>query len=99
MSPVLAGRFFTTEPPGKPLVVVSTWISPVTNNIEQIFLYLFAISTTFTKCILRFFTHIFYIELFVLLLVGRFLHVFRIYIYRSSTKYMFGKNTFSNIFS
>ena len=81
MSPVLAGRFFTTEPPGKPLVVVLTWISLVTNNIEQIFMYLFAISVVhLPKCILRFFTHIFYIELFVLLLVGRFLHVFRIYI-------------------
>ena len=68
MSPVLAGRFFTTEPPGKPLVVVLTWISPVTNDIEQILMYLFAISVLhLPKCILRFFTHISYIELFVLL--------------------------------
>ena len=66
MSPVLAGRFFTTEPPGKPLVVL-TWISPVTNDIEQIFMYLFAISVLhLPKYILRFFTHISYIELFVL---------------------------------
>ena len=36
MSPTLAGRFFTTEPPGKPMLLVTQYLKP-RNNLFNLY--------------------------------------------------------------
>ena len=54
MSPALAGRLSTTAPPGKPLIVVLTWIFLMSSSVEHLFVYPLAIFVSpLEKCLFR----------------------------------------------
>ena len=79
MSPAVAGRYLSTVPPGESFILFVICVSLMTNEVEHLFMFLFAVlQSPLARCLFKFFVHLLIGFFFLFLVFENSFYILRI---------------------